>query len=122
MKAFNKKGVLTPYYGIIREIFDLTYTNATHTVFYCDWVDVDEKNAFKVDSTSKLVMVNLNKLMGRNSIHDEPFILASQASQVFYCRDTKFNGWSVVLHTPKRLTKAIDAFEVDHTMYESIIE
>ena len=122
MKAFNKKGVLTTFYGVIRQILDLNYIEFTHTVFYCDWVDVDDKNACKVDPTSKLVMVNLSKLTSKNSIHDDPFILASQAIQVFYCKDTKFKGWSIVLHSPKRLTKEIDAIEIDRTMYDSILE
>ncbi|KAL5725334.1 hypothetical protein ACHQM5_008489 [Ranunculus cassubicifolius] len=51
-----------------------------------------------------------------------PFILASQASQVFYCNDTKLDGWSVVIPSPKRLTKAIDALQIDHTMCNSILE
>ena len=122
MKAYNKKGVLTTYYGVIRDIIDLNYTNFGHTVFYCNWVDVDEKNACKVDPTSKLVMVNLSKFMSKNAIQDEPFILASQTTQVFYCKNVKLDGWSIVLHTPKRLSKAIDSFEIDRTMYTSIIE
>lgn len=64
MKAYNKKGVLT-FYGVVRDIIDLDYTSFRHTVFYYNWVDVDEKNAYKVKPTSKLVMVNLSKLMSR---------------------------------------------------------
>ena len=77
MKAITKKGVLTTYYRVIRQILGLNYNNFTHAVFYCDWVDVDEKNAFKVYPTSNLVMVNLSKIMSKVATHDEPFILAS---------------------------------------------
>ncbi|KAM7497755.1 hypothetical protein LguiA_022169 [Lonicera macranthoides] len=55
MKAFNNKGVLTTYYGIIREIMDLNYNDFTHTVFYCDWVVVDANSACRVNPTSKLI-------------------------------------------------------------------
>ena len=83
MKAYNKKGVLTTYYRVIRDIIDLNYTTFGHMVFYSNWVDMDEKNACKVDPASKLVIVNLSKLMSKNAIQDKPFILASQTSQVF---------------------------------------
>ena len=78
---------MTTFYGVIRKILYLNYIEFTHTVFDCDWVDVDDKNACKVEPTSKLVMVNLSKLVSKNTIHDDPFILASQASQVFYRQD-----------------------------------
>ncbi|KAF6165452.1 hypothetical protein GIB67_017934 [Kingdonia uniflora] len=44
---------------------------------------------------------------------DEPFILASQATQVFYCKDHSRpdEQWHVVLDSPKRLSKDVDAYE-----------
>lgn len=122
MKAYNHKGVLTTFYGVIQDIIDLDCTTFRHIVFYYDWVDVDEKNACKVDPISKLVMVNLSKFMSKNYIQQEPFILALHASESFYCKDVKHDRWTIVFHTPKRLTKEIDSLEIDRIMYNSIVE
>ena len=54
-------------------------------------------------------------------MNDEPFILASEASQVFYSKDLKNSGWFVVLHTPKRLTTIVDDLEFP-TVYQSAFE
>ena len=51
-------------------------------------------------------------------MNDEPFILASEASQVFYSKDLENDSWSVVLHTPKRLTTNVDDIE-SPTIYQS---
>ncbi|KAF5174994.1 Transposon protein, putative, CACTA, En/Spm sub-class [Thalictrum thalictroides] len=122
MKAFNSVGIITTYYEVIRGIFRLNCHHCTFTVFYCDWVNSEDRTAYKVDPSSKLVMVNLNKMMSSSNVDDEPFILASQARQVFYCKDAKHDGWSIVIPSLRRLTKAIDALEIDDTMYNSIIE
>ena len=44
---------------------------------------------------------------------DEPFILASQASQVFSCKDQSrpTNEWHVVLDAPKRLNQDGDPYK-----------
>jgi len=60
--------------------------------------------------------------MSKKKIHDDSFILASQAIQVFYCKNNKFNGWSNVLHSPMRLTKEINAIEIEHMMYDYILK
>ncbi|XP_058111142.1 uncharacterized protein LOC131254155 [Magnolia sinica] len=49
---------------------------------------------------------------------DEPFIHASQAAQVFYCKDPTRDDWHVVLDVPKRLTKDAYAFE-DPLVFEA---
>lgn len=122
MRAYNSVGIMTTYYGVIRGIFDLDYHENTIAVFYCDWVCPEDPNAFKVDPVSKLVMVNLNRTMPSDDVNAEPFILASQASQVFYCKVSKREEWSIVIPSPKRLTKSVDALEIDSTMYNSILE
>ncbi|KAF6150730.1 hypothetical protein GIB67_020813 [Kingdonia uniflora] len=51
---------------------------------------------------------------------DEPFILAFQASQVFYCKDlTRNDYWHIVLNAPKKLTRDIDAYE-DPLLFKGI--
>ena len=121
-KDKNYKEVETTYYGVIQQILELDYTEFKQIVFYCDWVKVEDKvNGCKVDLISNLIMVNLGKLKNKNNVNDEPFILASEASQVFYSNDLKNNGWSVVLHTPKRLTTNVDDIEFP-TVYQSAFE
>ncbi|KAF9610906.1 hypothetical protein IFM89_025494 [Coptis chinensis] len=75
----------TTYYGIIRQILELDYFDFTVTIFCCDWVRVEDKvNRCYTDPDINLTFVNLSKFKGSSKIVDEPFILASQASQVKY--------------------------------------
>ncbi|XP_026450660.1 uncharacterized protein LOC113350752 [Papaver somniferum] len=74
--------------------------------------NVGDKNACKVDAVSKVVKVNLSKMRSINTVVDESFILASEATQVFYSKDLSEEGWSVVLHSRQRLTSAVDKSEV----------
>ena len=121
-KDKNFKEAETTYYGVIQQIIELDYIDFKQTVFYCDWVKVEDKiNGCKIDPVSSLITVNLGKLKNKDSVNDEPFILASEASQVFYSKDLKNNGWSVVLHTPKRLTINVDDIEFP-TVYQSAFE
>ncbi|XP_026448703.1 uncharacterized protein LOC113348997 [Papaver somniferum] len=55
-----------------------------------------------------------------NKVVDEPFILASEASQVFYSTDLSPEGWSVVLHSSQKLTSAVDKLE-SPTVYQSTL-
>lgn len=115
-----KEGMMT-YYGIIRDILELDYIDFKETVFYCDWVKVeDSKNGCKVDPIWNLVMVNLKKLKNKEKVEEDPFILAREASGVFYSKDPKENGWHVVLHMPKRQTKQVDMISIP-TDYQSIL-
>ena len=64
-------------------------------VFKCDWVD--NKNGIKVDDLG-FTLVDFSKIAHKS----DPFILASQAKQVFYVQDQLNPRWSVVLSTPKK--------------------
>ncbi|KAF9592119.1 hypothetical protein IFM89_011957 [Coptis chinensis] len=50
---------------------------------------------------------------------DEPFILASEAAQVFYCKDLSRDNCHVVLHAPKRLNHDVDVYE-DPLVFEAM--
>jgi hypothetical protein len=63
-------------------------------VFGCKWVD--NNNGVQIDDYG-FVKVDLNRVGYR----DEPFILASQATQVFYVTDPSDEKWSIVLLTNK---------------------
>ena len=83
------------FYRIITEIWDLDYTMFRIPVFKCDWVD--NRNGIKVYDLG-FTLVDFNKTAHKSN----PFILASQAKQVFYVQDQHDPRWSVVLSTPQK--------------------
>ncbi|KAF6155037.1 hypothetical protein GIB67_035784 [Kingdonia uniflora] len=108
----NPREAETIYYGIVKEIIELDYYDFPQTVFYCDWVRVEDKvNGCTFNAKANLTFVNLQKLKRNSKVDDEPYYLASQASQVFYCQDPTRTDWSVVIDALKRLDKGIDAYE-----------
>ncbi|XP_062118192.1 uncharacterized protein LOC133831793 [Humulus lupulus] len=72
---------LVSYYGVIREIILLDYYIVQIPIFKCDWANVP--NVVKVEDS--LTLVNLHQ--SQWSVGRDPFILASQAKQVFYSRE-----------------------------------
>ncbi|GMP53934.1 hypothetical protein CsSME_00019247 [Camellia sinensis var. sinensis] len=83
------------YYGVITEIWQLDYNMFKILVFKCDWVD--NTKGIRVDELG-FTLVEL----GRIGHKDNPFILASQAKQVFYVQDQLDLRWSVVLEPPQK--------------------
>ncbi|KAL6347804.1 hypothetical protein AAG906_026333 [Vitis piasezkii] len=63
--------------------------------FLCDWVD--NKNGIKVDELG-FTLVDFSKIGHKL----DPFILASQAKQVFYVEDQLDPKWSIVLSIPPK--------------------
>ena len=82
-------GSLT-FYGVIEEIWELDYCAFRTPVFKCAWID--DNSGVKRDDLG-FTLVDLKKLGSKN----EPFILASQAKQVFYIDDPLTSGWAIVL-------------------------
>ncbi|KAF9618535.1 hypothetical protein IFM89_002230 [Coptis chinensis] len=108
------------YYGIIRQIFVLDYHKFKQVVFLCDWVRIEDKrNGCVVDPDTNLVYVNLRRCQRNTNEDDEPFILASEAPQVFYCKDLSRDNWHVILHAPKRLNHDVDVYE-DPLVFEAM--
>ncbi|XP_056685811.1 uncharacterized protein [Spinacia oleracea] len=83
------------YYGVIDEICELHYMGFSIAVFGCKWAD--NNNNVICDGLGKISM-NLNKL----GSEDDPYILASQAKQVFYMTDPLDKTRSVVITTKPR--------------------
>ena len=98
------------YYGIIERIYELDYTMFRVPIFSCNWVD--NKNAVRLDEFG-FTLVDLN----RTSYKDEPFILASQARQIFFVTDPSDKRWSVVLPASKR-----NMYEEDEQEFEYDVE
>lgn len=102
----------TTYYGVLQMILELDYGVFTEVVFYCDWVRVEDKvNGSYVDRETQSRFVNFEKFQRCSKEVDEPFIHASQAYQVFYCKDLTRKHWNLVLESPIRSDPNKNAFE-----------
>ncbi|CAN1757493.1 hypothetical protein LINPERHAP1_LOCUS6538 [Linum perenne] len=84
------------YYGVIQEIIELDYWVGKKVVlFKCDWIS--SGRGLKQDDYG-FTLVNFSHRMNGT----EPFILASQAQQVFYVADPMDEDWKVVIKTTPR--------------------
>ena len=86
------KGDSLPYYGRLTEIIRVIYsTDIKYVLFRCEWADPSA--GVKLDPFN-FTFVNFKKLLYQNDrVTDEPFILASQANQVWYAPDPVGDGW-----------------------------
>ena len=84
------------YYGVLQEIWELDYRYRQIPLFKCDWVN--RKGGVKRDTILGYTLVDLNNL-GHKA---DPFILASQAQQVFYVQDQVDKKLSIVFKTPPK--------------------
>ena len=83
------------FYGVLEDIYELSYLNDNSvTLFKCLWFDT-RPGKKRIQNYKNRVSVFVKETWYEN----EPFILASQAEQVFYVDDL-FNGpnWKVVEH------------------------
>ncbi|KAI3878994.1 hypothetical protein MKX03_002705, partial [Papaver bracteatum] len=118
----NKVEDEVPYYRIVKQILELDYTTFQQTVFYCDWVRVQNKvNRWYVDPVTRNMYVNFERFMGNTKETDEPFIHSSQDTSVLYCKDDSRpdRKWHIVLESPKRRGPFVNAFE-DPFVFTSI--
>ena len=83
------------YYGTIQEIWELDYVKIKVALFKCKWVALSE---VKVDEYRK-TCVNLKTM----EYHSDPFIVASQATQIFYVLDTLNEDCHVVMFGKRRI-------------------
>lgn len=92
-------------YGVVTDMFLVRYCGPTEAedmgrcvmLFKCDWVDSGSPRGMKTDQYG-FTLVNFNRL----GFRDDPFILASQAMQVFYVADLIETDWHVVVRTHPR--------------------
>ena len=83
------------YYGVLEEIYELSYINDNSVIlFKCKWFDTNPSKR-RVQQHKNRMSIFVKDSWYEN----EPFILASQAEQVFYVDDL-YNGpyWRVVEH------------------------
>jgi hypothetical protein len=101
-----------PYFGIIEEIWEVDFMKFKVPVFKCKWIDIN--SGVRIDEFG-FTLVNLEKA----AYTDEPFIMASQAKQVFYVCDPSDKKWSVVLQGKNMHTAIEDTIADDVDISES---
>ena len=83
IKGSNYSDLSSDYYGTLKEIIQLEYhVLLTKSVmpFKCDWFDLTSYIGMKAHKDYNLVDINHRRRFNKY----EPFILAGQASQVYY--------------------------------------
>ncbi|XP_026449878.1 uncharacterized protein LOC113350028 [Papaver somniferum] len=85
------------FYGVLEQILVLDYQHMFQIpIFKCDWAHT----YFGVKQEKGFTLVNLRQY--KNQYQNDPFILASQARQVFYYRESYSSNWFVMLKPPPR--------------------
>lgn len=104
------------YYGIIKEIVELNYNQKGNVVlFKCDWVDNRVQGKWVKTDQFGVTTVNFKHLFNTGEkVSDEPFILASQAVQVFYVPENAGSEWVSVHQSKPRDFYDMDNLESEH--------
>jgi hypothetical protein len=93
------------WYGVIKKIMSVQFTGRKEVImFQCDWFDVPAptKNKGKGFNKDQYGIIDIDTTRLRYS--DDPYILATQAEQVFYVKHTKKLNWcSVVRIKPRNI-------------------
>ncbi|WVZ49340.1 hypothetical protein U9M48_000708 [Paspalum notatum var. saurae] len=104
------------WYGVVKKIILLDFPNEKEVVlFKCDWYDVPAANrnigrGFKKDKYG-IIDIDTTRLR----YLEDPYILGTQAEQVFYVKGTKNPNWSTVVRLkPRNLFAMPDALDVDN--------
>ncbi|XP_056843196.1 uncharacterized protein LOC108831992 [Raphanus sativus] len=84
------------YYGVIKEILVIDYHMFKVPLFRCNWANT--ANGVKEEDGFTLVNLHMNQA----AYLKDPFILPSQAKQVFYSREDDASNWYVVMRAPPR--------------------
>lgn len=95
-KDTRKLADILSFYGVIKEIILVDYHMFQFPLFRCSWTN--KRNEVKEEDGFTLVNLHMNQ----SSYLNDPFILASQAKQIFYSRDDEYSPWYVVMRAPPR--------------------
>ncbi|KAK9148371.1 hypothetical protein Scep_007128 [Stephania cephalantha] len=81
VKGSNYADVSHNYYGVLQEVVEIEYTGLKRVVlFKCEWYDPTPNHGVRTHPTLQLVEVHRS----RRYNNYEPFVLAMQATQVYY--------------------------------------
>ncbi|XP_066316723.1 uncharacterized protein [Miscanthus floridulus] len=103
------------WYGVIKKIISLQFTGGKEVMmFQCDWFDVPAptKNKGKGYNKDRYGIIDIDTTRLRYS--DDPYIVATQAEQVFYVKHAKKSNWcSVVRIKPRNLFSMPESASVE---------
>ncbi|CAN6179102.1 unnamed protein product [Urochloa humidicola] len=99
MAEGSHDGDYIDFYGQLKEIIELQYNSdlsisRTVVIFRCDWFDTNSKK-YRMKDDGFFKSIN----HGRCWYKDDPFILATQATKVFFLKDTKHANDSKILES-----------------------
>ncbi|GKE45104.1 putative transposase-associated domain-containing protein [Tanacetum coccineum] len=101
------------YYGVLQEIWVLDYRFRQIPLFKCDWVN-HRAGGMKRDNLG-YTLIDLNNLGHKV----DPFILVSQARQVFYLKDQIDKKLSIIFKTPPKNYK--DTYDEVNEEFSTVI-
>ncbi|XP_075103619.1 uncharacterized protein LOC142178190 [Nicotiana tabacum] len=102
------------YYGILTDVIELQFLMGRRVIlFRCNWFDMYNKIKGVKKDEYDFVSINLGRFLKTN----EPFVLAEQASRVFYTIDNFNKGWHVVRKTQPR-----DSYEIVKQIDDDIVD
>ncbi|CAA7042316.1 unnamed protein product [Microthlaspi erraticum] len=84
------------YYGKVLDIILMDYNVFYIPLFRCHWAV--KGNGVRVEDGFTLVNLNQSQV----TFLKDPYILASQAKQVFYSRENETSSWYIALRCPTR--------------------
>src|SRR5579859_3694424 len=91
------------WYGMLRKIICLDFPGEKEVMlFKCDWFDVPSASTSKSRGFSKDKFGVIDIDITRFRYSDEPYILSTQAEQVFYAVQAKKPNWCSVLRVQPR--------------------
>lgn len=105
------------YYGVLKDVYELQYPGENHViVFKCDWYDVQHQGrGYKIDEYG---ITSLSKELSLATY--EPFVLESQAEQVFYVPEPRDKSWVAVIKTePQDLYNILES-NIDENALEEV--
>ncbi|KAL0536464.1 hypothetical protein IC582_025413 [Cucumis melo] len=83
------------FYGIIEDIWEVSYNTFNTVLFKCKWVE--NENGVRIDDLH-FTLVDLSRI--RHS--SDSFIIATYGQQVFYVLDPVDPRWSIVVRPPQK--------------------
>ncbi|XP_073273417.1 uncharacterized protein [Primulina huaijiensis] len=111
----NPVSIELEYYGILQNVIELDYEGGRRVVlFECDWVSKGKRLKLDDDGFMLANFTNVKR-------HNEPYILASQALQVFYVEDPVDCNWHVTITTDARAKYKMEPMADVDTYLQSCI-
>ena len=93
------------YYGTIKEIWELDYVKVKVALFRCAWIPLGQ---VRIDEYRK-TCVNRTTM----AYHADPFILASDATHIFFVEDPLHKNCHLAMHGKRRVLGVDDVADED---------